>query len=79
MWQQLINSSKITLNKLIFNHAAGATFDADLTIIEERILPEGRSSMILSRTRTPTANLLSGQGRYGMADAVPTPTTVIIC
>lgn len=54
----------LTLSSVQFTHAANATMDFGLTILEELPVPAKRTTVRLSRT--PLARLLSGFGKYGL-------------
>ena len=55
--------STLTLQSVQFSHAASATLDFGLTIMEEKPLPYNRP--ITRTSRTPVARMISGFGRYG--------------
>lgn len=53
----------VTLDRVLFAHAAGATAETGLTIVEERALPAKRS--LTRASRFPMVRLIAGVGRYG--------------
>jgi hypothetical protein len=55
--------STLTLQSVQFAHAANATMDFGLTIMEEKALPYNRP--ITRTSRTPVARVIAGFGRYG--------------
>ena len=55
--------STLTLQSVQFSHAADATVDFGMTIMDEKQLPYNRP--ITRTSRTPVARVISGFGRYG--------------
>ncbi|WP_155644144.1 hypothetical protein [Burkholderia cepacia] len=60
---QAIIGQQATFTNVQFAHAAQATLQTGLTIIEQRTMPEDRPITMLAQT--PIMALLSGVGRYG--------------
>lgn len=57
------SGNTLTFSSVQFAHAANATAEFGMTILEELPVPSKRTTVRLSRT--PVAQLLSGFGRYG--------------
>lgn len=55
--------NSITLQSVQFPHDTGACIDFGMTIVDELALPNGRTTVMV--TRTPMVRLQSGYGRYG--------------
>lgn len=60
---QAITGQQATFTGVKFAHAAGATLQSGLTIVEQRTMPQDRPLTMVAQT--PVMALLSGVGRYG--------------
>jgi hypothetical protein len=54
---------QVTFQNVQFAHAANATLQTGLTIVEQRTMPDDRPITMVSRT--PVMQIISGAGRYG--------------
>ena len=58
-----ISGTNVTLQQVLYPHAAGAKVESDMVIKEMRTLPSGRP--LTNTSRRPLMRLISGTGRYG--------------
>lgn len=58
-----VSGQQVTFQAVLFDHAANASLETDLTIVEQRTMPQNRP--ITHVSKTPVMNVLSGVGRYG--------------
>jgi len=58
-----VSGQNVTFESVANSHAANATLDSGLTIVEQRTMPENRP--ITAVSKTPVMRMISGVGRYG--------------